>query len=374
MLRFVSHLFIITVLLLFTGCNNKVMSENEQPGEQLGITHVGTPAQSFSEFENILERIRTDLKIPGFSAAISKNGKIVWAKGFGFADKENGKVATPETVYHLASLTKPFAATLIMQLVEEKKLNLEDPIINYGVDLGNKNIKIKHLLSHTSENTPGTSYNYNGNRYSSLDIIVKAVTNKSFCELLNERIIMPLGLNSTGPYPLSQNNCLKHDSQNQQISRKLAQGYTPNGQHRMAYPKYFGTAAGLVSNVIDLCKFSIALDDNILISDKSKKIMFTPTISNNGEELPYGLGWFIDNNDGLKIVWHYGKWDAISSLIVKIPERGISFVILANSDRLSSASGGIGFTEDVNCSVVAQEFLNAFVFGKVQLPDLQVLK
>ena len=70
--------------------------------------------------------------------------------------------------------------------------------------------------------------------------------------------------------------------------------------------------------------------------------------------------------------WHYGYWDSYSALIMKIPERELSFVILANTDRLSSASQGIGGDEDVNHSVVAQEFINAFVDGIAQLPDIPI--
>jgi len=78
---------------------------------------------------------------------------------------------------------------------------------------------------------------------------------------------------------------------------------------------------------------------------------------------------FVDNNEGVKIIWHYGYWDSYSALFMKIPERELSFVILANTNRLSSASQGIGTDEDVNHSAVGQEFLNAFIYGTVQLPD-----
>ena len=358
------YLLLIISCLLFISCNED--PPIVPPDGPLGYTSVGAPAQSLNEFESVLERIRTDLKIPGFSAAITKNRKIVWAKGFGYSNKEKSIKATPETVYHLASVTKPFAATLIMQLIEENKLTLETPITNYGIELSAQGIiRVKHLLSHTSEGVPGTNYSYNGNRYSYLDFVISGASGLTFCELLNERIILSLNLNLTAPNPYSANNCL----QNSHILEKLAQGYTPNGQYLMSYPNSFSSAAGLLSNVIDMSKFSIALDNNLLLSAESKELMYTPAISNNGSELPYGLGWFVDNNESVKIIWHYGYWDAISTLILKIPERELAFVIMANTDRLSSASQGIGSDEDVNCSVVAQEFLNAFVYGTAQLPD-----
>ena len=365
MIKMKNKKFLSLVLTFFM-----LMSCSEEPpivpDEPLGYTSVGEPAQSLEEFENVLERIRTDLKIPGFSAAITKNRKIVWAKGFGYANREKSIEATPETVYHLASLTKPFAATIVMQLIEENKLTLDTPISDFGIDLESQGIiRVRHLLSHTSEGVPGSHYNYNGNRFAYLDAVISGASGESFCKLLNEKIISPLHLDLTGPYPLSPDNCIS----NNQILNKLAQGYTSNGQNKLSYQTYFGSAAGMVSNVLDMSAFSIAIDNNILLTAQSKELMFTPTISNSSEELPYGLGWFVDNDESVTIIWHYGYWDAASSLIMKIPERELSFVILANTDRLSSASPGLGSDEDVNHSVVAQEFLNAFVYGNAQLPD-----
>jgi len=358
------YLSIIFILLLFVSCKKETpTSPSDEP---LGYTSVGPPALSLTEFESVLERIRTDLKIPGFSAAITKNRGIVWAKGFGYANKEKAIEATPETVYHLASLTKPFAATIIMQLIEQNKLSLDTPITDYGIDFGTQEIiRVKHLLSHTSEGVPGTNYQYNGGRYGELDAVIFGASGKLFCEIMNEKILSPLNLNLTAPHPFSIMDC----EQNTNVLEKMAQGYSSNGQNNMFYRAYFGSAAGLVSNVIDMSNFSIALDNDLLLTAESKELMYTPTISTTGEELPYGLGWFVDNNEEVDIIWHYGYWDAVSTLILKIPEEELSFVILANSDRLSSASTGIGRDEDVNRSVVAQEFLNAFVYGTAQLPD-----
>jgi len=358
------YLFLIVSCLLFISCTED--SPVIVPDEPLGFTSVGTPAQSLPDFENVLERIRTDLKIPGFSAAITKNRKIVWAKGFGYANKEKSIEASPETVYHLASLTKTFAAALIMQLAEENKLSLDTPVSDYGVELDAQGIiRVKHLLSHTSEGVPGSHYSYSGNRYSYLDYVMSGASGKTFCELLNERIVSPLDLSLTAANPFSPKNCV----QNIAILEKLAQGYTSNGQKTMPFPTLFNSAAGLISNVIDISKFSIAIDNDLLLKAETKDLMFTPFISNSGDELPHALGWFVDKNESVKVIWHYGYWDAYSALIIKIPERELSFVILANSNRLSSASQGIGTDQDVNHSVVAQEFLNAFIYGTAQLPD-----
>jgi CubicO group peptidase (beta-lactamase class C family) len=119
-----------------------------------------------ARFEDQVDDLRTLLKIPGMSAVIVKDKEVLWAKGFGFADLENRIPATPETLYHIASLTKTFAATLIMQLVEQGQLDLDEPMSHYSSDFEDDSVKIKHLLSHTSDGaTPGENYQYNGNRY-----------------------------------------------------------------------------------------------------------------------------------------------------------------------------------------------------------------
>src|SRR6185295_10621248 len=104
------------------------------------------------------------------------------------------------TAYHLASLTKTFASTILMQLVQEGKINLDDPVSKYGITLeSNGVIKVRHLFSHTSEGNPGEQYSYNGNRFAELDKVIEKATGKSFAELLIANILDPLDMNETAP-------------------------------------------------------------------------------------------------------------------------------------------------------------------------------
>src|SRR5678815_242515 len=97
----------------------------EQPSESARIARLETQ----------LESLRQELKIPAYSAAIVRNQKVIWAKGFGYVDVENKIPATEHTAYHLASLTKTFASTILMQLVQEGKIKLDDPVSKYGIML-----------------------------------------------------------------------------------------------------------------------------------------------------------------------------------------------------------------------------------------------
>ena len=156
--------------------------------------------ERIARLETLLENLRQELKIPAYSAAIVKDQKVLWAKGFGYADVENKIPATEHTPYHLASLTKTFASTILMQLVQEGKIKLDDPVSKYGITLESDGvIRVRHLFSHTSEGNPGEQYRYNGNRFAELDKVVEKATGKSFAELLIANILDPLGMNETAP-------------------------------------------------------------------------------------------------------------------------------------------------------------------------------
>ena len=130
-----------------------------------------------ARLETLLESLRQELKIPAYSAAIVKDQKVIWAKGFGYADVENKIPATEHTPYHLASLTKTFASTILMQLVQDGKIKLDDPVSKYGITLESDGvITVRHLFSHTSEGNPGEQYRYNGNRFAELDKVVQRAT------------------------------------------------------------------------------------------------------------------------------------------------------------------------------------------------------
>ena len=317
--------------------------------------------ENLIELETDLETLRQLLKIPGFSAGIVRDQQLVWAKGFGFADLEEQVEATPGTPYHLASLTKPFTAAIIMQLVEEGTLSLDDPVSAYGVQLESLGIiRVKHLLSMTSRGNPGEGYHYDGYRYSLLSQVIEGATGRSFQALLAERILEPLGLRHTVPSRMGLAGFEGYDVSS--VYEQLASPYTLDQDYEVIggqYPDHFSAAAGLISTVEDLAKFDTAMDQDLLVSPETKAIMFAPTISTDGSELPYGLGWHSQSYRDSDLVWHWGHWDSISTLILKVPDENITFIILANTEYLSRPYDlGAG---DVLRSPVALAFYKTFI-------------
>jgi CubicO group peptidase (beta-lactamase class C family) len=314
-----------------------------------------------------LDRLRRRLMIPGFSAAVVRDQEILWARGFGCADIAAGTPATPNTPYHLASLTKPVAATVLLQLVEEEIVSLEDPITNYGLDSSSeRTVLVRHLLSHTSQGVPGRRYRYCGDCFGLIDKVMEAATGKTFRDLLIERILEPLQLADTMPAPSgAQVEAYASGDSNayQDVWDRLATPYwLVRGYGNVVgdYADYFGSAAGLISSVVDYARFDAAIDRNELIAAETQNLAWTPFTSNGGRRLPYGYGWFIQERKGLRYVWHYGYWNSTSTLIVKVPERGLTFLIFANSDRLSSPYA-LGVDENVRRSPAARAFLDVFV-------------
>lgn len=276
--------------------------------------------------ESDLSGMYQHLRMAGMAAGILRGREFLWFKGYGFADLVEKTPVTRDTPFHLASLTKTFASTLLMQLVEQGKLDLDTPAATFSIDLKSRGIiTVRHLFSHTSGGRPGKCYRYDGSRFGQLDSVLEQITGRSFKANLDDIVIRPLGLKNTG-------------QMGDALETKLASPYKLNNAGdlvRGAYPTFFGSSTGLVASVSDYAKYIAALKENRFLRPQTLAIAFTPTMSTKGHVLPYGLGWFVETIEGTKVIWHYGYWDSISTLVLMVPEKDLTFLAFANSDALS---------------------------------------
>jgi CubicO group peptidase (beta-lactamase class C family) len=317
------------------------------------------PSTSLAGFRDNLDRLRVSGHIESISAIITKDQSVVWSASLGAA------TVTDTTVFHLASLTKPLASTVILQLVDEGKVSLDDPVSKYGIVLTSPTpVLVRHLLSHTSEGTPGARYAYNGNRFSLLDSVIRRAAGKGVAAAIQERIITPLGLKHTAPTPQSGAFAASGlDKATYQAN--VAPGYTwVNGSFvPTAYQTAFSSAAGLTASARDYAAFAMAMDRDAFLKPSTKTLAWTPTTNPTGGVFPYGLGWFATDYKGVRVVWHYGWWTASSTLVVTVPSQHLTFVLLANTDGLSSpyplASGAL------DASPWARAFLETFVIARL---------
>jgi CubicO group peptidase (beta-lactamase class C family) len=356
-----------------------------------------TDVSSTVELQRELEKLRQQLDIPGMSIAIAEGSHIVWTHGFGRADlARNVAVAPDQTSFHLASVTKPIAATLVLQLADEGRLDLDAPVAQFGIDLPRSQpVRVWHVLSHTSDEPPGTVFRYDARVFATLTRVVERVTGRPFAAELADRIIRRLGLEHTGPNPrdfdwaacrssfalLVLNLCGSADQAQRwhdafsasgldraRLDASLATGYArrwgrqlwPAGLFGSMHPEQHLTSlfasAGLIASASDLARFSIALDEGMLLEDSTRGRAFTAVRTPAGKALPYGLGWFVQEHSAGTLVWHFGQAFESSALIVKVPSRQTTFIALANSDGLSRRRR-LGDRADVLASPAARLFL-----------------
>ena len=328
-----------------------------------------TPTEGLDGFEAGVDKIRVDLKIPGMSTCIVKDEEIVWSRGFGYANIEKQIPVTEDTSFHIASLTKTFAAIITMQLVQEGKLGLQTPVNEFGIDLDN--VRIVHLLTHTSQSEPpGAKYKYCGDCFALMDRVIESVSGATFAELLVDRIIKPLELSHTAPSIADSFAFGLTGYDRDGFQNNMTMPYENHGidtVRQTEYRTYFGTAAGLVSSVSDLGRYAIALDKEEFLQPETWETLFTPATSvTTGKILPYGIGWFIQTYGGDVLYWHYGQWQGCAALIIRVPNKGITFIALANNETLSSAYPmGKG---DVTKSELARLFLDYYITGDKPFP------
>ena len=373
----------VDVALTYGYLNSKAFDRSAEVLLALEWIEEQEEAKRLARFEAKLESLREALRIPGISAAVVRNGDLIWSRGFGYADLEDGIEATAETPYGLASVTKPFAAFLLMRKVETGELDLDTPAADFGIDLANDAITIRHLLSHTSEGIPGSRYQYSGNRYSMLTAVIEQLYGAPFRRVLREEILGPLGMNDTA---LNVGGCgvayylstLAPDDPERAFEHVYRDAAIPY-QYDPAYevyptpvPTYANAAAGLISTVADLARFAAAIEADALVRSETKERMFTPTRFNSGDDGPYGLGWFTETYGDTELIWHYG-YGAYSSLFLMVPDEDLTFIVLGNTQNLSRPFG-LGLADvSVLGSPFALAFFKEFVLAprhEAPLPEI----
>jgi CubicO group peptidase (beta-lactamase class C family) len=345
----------ITLILLVVGAD---------PGAQ----PAGDREQRIELFTQYLDALRIQAGIPGLSAAIASNGRIIWEGGLGLADVEARVAAAPHTPYRIASLTKTATSTLLMQCVEEGRLNLDAPIRAYTTGVPDAGATVRHVLAMASDAAAGSTYRYDGDRFVALTPVVEACTGVPYRVALARRVLDRIGMSDSVPgQDLEAVNDAASAAFDQAtltryraVLARIAKPYVVRDSRPTLSeypPKGINASAGLVSTVRDLARYDAAIDANVLMSSSTQRIAWTPFRLASGGEAPYALGWFVQSTVAGRAVWHYGQWPTFSSLILKLPERDVTLILLANSDGLSSrfplTSG------DVAVSPFARAFIQA---------------
>ena len=328
----------------------------------------GDREQRIMLFTRYLESLRIQAGIPGLSAAITSNERIIWEGGLGFADLEARIAAAPHTPYRIASITKTATSTLLMQCVEEGRLNLDSPIRTYTTAVPDANATVRQVLAMASDATAGSTFRYDGDRFAALTPVVEACTSVPYRVALARNILDRIGMSDSVPGQdleavtdaASAAFDLATLTRYRAVLTRIAKPYVVRDRRPTLSeypPKGINASADFVSTVRDLARYDAAIDAHVLMSSSTQLIAWTQFRLASGREAPYALGWFVQSTVAGRAVWHYGQWPTFSSLILKLPDRGVTLILLANSDGLSSrfplASG------EVTVSPFAQAFIQA---------------
>jgi CubicO group peptidase (beta-lactamase class C family) len=325
---------------------------------------VVTPAGFFPNLEIYLESLRVQAGIPGMSAAVLQDGELVWARGFGFQNVAARVRATPDTPYLVGDVSATLAAVLLLQCVEERRLVLDQPVGAYGLSFPEPDVTLRKVLSHTSTDT----FVYSPERFAQLGTAIEWCAPQPYAKSVAHRLLNRLAMRDSVP----GTNLVAPDAdpdelfdpadldRYRRVVDRLAVPYKVDSRGRVERTdvplSQITATGGLVSTVRDLARFEAAVDSGLLLREDTLAVAWNPVGVRDGVSVPTGLGWFVQPNRAGRLVWAFGLVpNAYSSLVLKLPERHLTFILLANSDGLS-APFQLG-SGDVTRSLFATFFL-----------------
>lgn len=317
-----------------------------------------------STFMNAQDKLKIVEKIfedysgnnPGVSAAVFKDGKIVFTYVSGLADLEHNVKITPETNFRLASFSKQFTAMCVMILKEEGKIDYSENLCQIFPDFpkyGEK-ITVKHLFNHTSglldyedlltdpvcqvldsdvleimkkvDSTyfePGSEFRYSNTAYALLAMIVEKKSGKKFSEFLKDKVLNPIGMNNSVAFRKGEN-----EVPNRAFGYAFIDGkFTFSDQSTTS--AVWGDG-GLYSSTMDIFKWDQALYTEKLVKKATLEEAYTPSSKSERKDTDYGFGWYIDTYKGIKRVYHTGDTCGFRTIFQRYPEKNLSVVILIN--------------------------------------------
>lgn len=313
------------------------------------------PVDVAAQSDSVDDFIRAELKrqnIPGLSLAVIKDGRIIKAQGYGFANVKLQTPATSETVYRIASVSKQFIATGILLLVQDGKLTVDDRISKYLEDAPAawSSITIRHALAHTAglvreapgydwskiqpdaavlksayaaplHFAPGEKYQYSNVGYFALAEIIRIVSSRPWAEFIDERVFRPSGMSTT--YPTNTKASLPTRSAS----------YIDNDNPREVQEWVALRPSGaFLSTVLDMAKWDAVLYTDKILTDATRRQMWTAVQLNDGTTYPYGFGWELGSFRGRKLVHHGGGGPGIRTKFARFVDERLSIVILINLD------------------------------------------
>ena len=334
-------------------CNSERQSEFILTQEQ---------KQKVAKIDSVLNYYH-ELGILNGNVLVAEAGKVIYQKGFGYANMDAKDPLKPKSNFRLASVSKQFTAMCIMMLKEQGKLDYDDNFQKYIPELKYEGVTIRHLLWHTSgmpdymdfmsglypddafyinddvikmmakhhpkkEFEPGDRYEYSNTGYVLLASIVERVSGVPFKEFVQQNIFDRIGMSSS-IVPFGKKDFEEIANRVYGYDRTEEGGHVVNDYINYDYDVYGD--GGIFSNIIDLFKWNEALYTEKLVKQETLKEAFKPYVLNNGFVGDYGFGWNVSEIDSNKIVDHSGSWEGFRTHIFRDITNKHCVIILTNT-------------------------------------------
>lgn len=313
----------------------------------------GSGSASDSADSYVYERMKA-LNIPGLAIAITKNGEILQIKTWGKANLETGADVTPESLFMIASLSKSFISAAILLLQQDGKLGLDDKITRYLDSIPDlwKEITVRQLLTHTSgivrdpadyhpykeqpvsdviksiytvplNAQPGEKWLYSNAGYYILAEIITGVSGKPWNSFISERIFLPAGMTGTRIYSTAE------------IIPLRVSGYHQTAEGLINAEKWIAVrpSSAFLSSIQDMAKWEAFVDHGNLLSESSRKLMWTPGVLKNNTPVNYGLGWYVESFLGRARIHHDGIYPGFRTAYERFPDDHLTVIVIANVDN-----------------------------------------
>lgn len=326
------------------------------------------------KLDSFIFKTMEDWHVMGVSVAVIKKNEVIFSKGYGSSDFAAKKPVTGHTIFPIASCTKPFASALIGMAIEEKKLELNKPVRNYLPDFNLYNDEltqkatIKNLLTHSTglpghdwawtfnTNYPrevylqrikflepslplGTKFQYSNFSYFLLGALTEKIYDRTWTELVTEKILLPLGMNNT----VASYTTLKDHE-------KLARTYDYRDSFKLEETKQMDdllAAGSILSTADDLAQWLKMWINGGMVNGKrilpagyinkaiSPEIVASTEINAQSVDEPVinmGLGWFLSSYRGHYRAHHTGNLAGYSSSVSFFPFDSLGIVVLVNQN------------------------------------------
>jgi D-alanyl-D-alanine carboxypeptidase len=350
---------VVITLTLITPC----FSQSPAP-----VGSLFTSANAARKIDPLVAAGRSELKLPGVSIAMMRAQKLIFAKGYGWADRERGVAPSERTVYPIGSLSKQFTAAAVMKLVEQGRVRLDEPVDTYLPEYNTTQdppLLVRHLLYQTSGvpewdglremedidtgdparftlnkvvellrrqsqlYLPGAWWSYSNSNYSLLAAVIERVAGMTYEQYLSDNFFIPLGLGSTG-------SC---QPERDRPAGDKAVGYVAEDGSFVPRlltankARAFTGSGGMCSSALDLITWMRALVDGKAVSNASFRQMTRPAPVRAGFTPPYGFGLSVVPLAGQPAVWHIGVLAGYTSVLAYFPKQDLIIAALANARR-----------------------------------------